>query len=378
MKIAHVTATFPPYMSGTGNVCFQYANAFSKKGFDVSVYTSRYPNEAFSYPDGINVHRLHSLIRWGNAFFMPQLLNIHDYDFIHLHYPFFFGEECIYLLHKLKGTKYLISYHNNIVIPGLLGKMLKSYTNIIGKKILNNAEKVIFPTWDFYDSAVRNIISISPEKVSIIPNGVDISLYTGNGGAVREFYNIEKSAPLILFVSALDHAHSYKGLSFLLSAFKKIINNYPDSILMIVGDGNLRSTYEFYVSKQKMCDNVLFTGKISDFRQLAKHYLASDIVIYPTTTQESFGMVVIEAMAAEKPVIASNVIGVRSIISNGIDGRLISPRNTDELEAIIRSFLENPVIYKQMGIAGRRKVEKLYTWSTVIHSLNEVYQEIMT
>ena len=374
MKIAQVSATFPPYMAGTGNVCYHYAIELAKLGHDVTVFTSRFPDEDYKYPDLIEVKRFKPLFRIGNAPFMPQLLSIKDYDIIHLHCPFFFGEEMIYLLRKLKGEKYVVSYHNNVEIHGFLERPVKMHTKHISKRILTNAEKVIVPTLDFYNSSVRKMFNLEDTAVIEIPNGVDVTLFAGDGKGIRARYNLGESCRVILFVGALDKAHYYKGLEILMKSFRHLLSKYKNIKLMIIGDGNQKKYYMNLSKQYNIEEFTIFTGKVTNFAELAKHYLACDIVVYPTTVIESFGMVLIEAMAAGKPVVASNVSGIRAVVDGCVNGFLAQPKNVEDLTSKIQYLLENEEVRKKYGGEGRRKVEENYLWVNIVKMVEGVYE----
>ena len=374
MKIAQVSATFPPYMAGTGNVCYHYAIELAKLGHDVTVFTSRFPDEDYKYPDLIEVKRFKPLFRIGNAPFMPQLLSIKDYDIIHLHCPFFFGGEMVYLLRKFKGEKYVVSYHNNVEIHGFLERPVKIHSKRIRKRILTNAEKVIVPTLDFYNSSVKKMFDLEDTAVIEIPNGVDVSLFVGDGKEIRTRYKIDASCRVILFVGALDKAHYYKGLEILMKSFRHLLSKYKDIKLMIIGDGNQKKYYVNLSKQYNIEEFTIFTGKVTNFADLAKHYLACDIVVYPTTVIESFGMVLIEAMAAGKPVVASNVPGIRAVVDGGVNGFLAPPKNVEDLTSKIQYLLENEEVRMKYGREGRRKVEENYLWVDIVKMVEGVYE----
>ena len=376
MKIVQVSATFPPYMAGTGNVCYHYAIELAKLGHKVTVFTSRYPNEDYDYPDSIEVKRFKPLFRIGNAPFIPQLLGIKDYDIIHLHYPFFFGGEMVYLQRILTGNKYVVSYHNNVDIKGFLELPLKIHSRLISKRILINAEKIIVPTLDFYNSSVKKRFNLNETKVTEIPNGVDLSLFLGDGKEIRARYNIEDSCIVILFVGALDKAHYYKGLEILMNSFRQLLKKYKEIKLMVIGDGNLKQHYMNLSKEYNIEESVIFTGKIFTFEDLAKHYLACDMVVYPTTstTIESFGMVLIEAMAAEKPVIASNIPGIRAVVDDDVNGFLVKPKDVDDLASKIQYLIGNEDVRQKFGREGRKKVEEKYCWEKIVKKLEKVYE----
>ena len=141
MRIAQVSATFPPYMAGTGNVCYHNAIELAKLGHDVTVFTSRYPDEDYTYPDSITVKRYKPWFRIGNAPFLPQLLSLRGFDVIHLHYPFFFGGEMIYLLSKLTKQKYVITYHNDVILQGLARRFLTIYNSLVTRLVCSRSQK---------------------------------------------------------------------------------------------------------------------------------------------------------------------------------------------------------------------------------------------
>lgn len=180
-----------------------------------------------------------------------------------------------------------------------------------------------------------------------------------------------------MFVGALDQAHYYKGLEYLMKSFKNLVKDYHDLKLMIVGDGDLKDYYMKLSRIYKIEKSVIFVGKIVVFEELTKYYEASDIVVYPSKTSESFGMVIIEAMAAEKPVIANNVPGVRSVIDNGVNGFLTEPKNVEEMNSRIKLLLDNKNLRIKMGHNGRKKVEKMYSWNKIVKKLDILYKKYM-
>jgi len=375
MKIAQVSATFPPYMAGTGNVCYHYAIELAKLGHDVTVFTSRFPDEDYKYPDLIEVKRFKPLFRIGNAPFMPQLLSIKDYDIIHLHCPFFFGEEMIYLLRKLKGEKYVITYHNDVLQGGLMGTFLNVYTNTIMKSVIKNAEKIGVTSMDYVKhSNIKGFIEKRAVDVVEIPNGVDTNQFNPNTNCeeIKTRHGIGNKK-IILFVGALDKAHYFKGLEFLLKSFAKINDNR--NRLVIVGDGDLKNVYIDVSKKLNVKDKVIFVGKATD-ADLPKYYAASDVVVLPSITMgEAFGLVLVEAMATGKPVIASNLPGVRTVVNNGKDGFLVEPKNVGELTSKIQYLLENEEVRMKFGSEGRRKVEENYLWVNIVKMVEGIYED---
>jgi glycosyltransferase involved in cell wall biosynthesis len=369
MKIAEISSTFPPYMAGTGNVCFHNSVELANLGHEIDVYTSNYPKVPYKYPDKINVRRLRFLFRIGNAPFLPQLAMLKKYDVIHLHYPFFFGAEFLYLNSILRNSKYVLTYHNDVISNGFLGLFFKIHKYTLMKLILRKAEKIFVTSVDYSkNSFLSEILAKDPDKIFELPNGVDIEKYNPNndGSIIRKRLNIE-GKKIILFVGALDKPHFFKGVDILLESFKRINNsNYH---LVIVGDGDLKLNYIEKASRMGISSQVTFSGRVSE-DDLPLFYATSDVTVLPSTTMgEAFGLVLVEAMATGKPVIASNLPGVRSVVDDGKNGFLAIPGDSEDLASKIQIILSNEETCYNFGKNGRKKAEKKYSWINIAERL---------
>lgn len=377
MKIAQVSATFPPYLAGTGNVCYNYAKELARLGHDVTVFTSNYPFGSYNYDESINIRRFKPLFQIGNAPIMPQITKISGYDVVHLHLPFIFGDALSYLLSKIRRTRFIVTYHNDVLFSGLKGFLSEIYTNTITKSMINNSSRMIVTSKDYFNSSIINkFIKLSERRIIEIPNGVDINRFNPNicGDNIRKSYKLENSN-IVLFVGALDKAHYFKGVEYLLIAFSKIESN--SMYLIVIGDGDLRDYYKKLSEKLGIAERILFVGRISE-DELSKYYALSDLVVLPSIARgEAFGLVLLEAMASGKPVIASNLPGVRTVIDDSVNGYLVPPKDVEELASKISFLLENKNVKFLFGQEGRRKVEKRYAWDIIGKKLEGVYEEVL-
>lgn len=377
MNIAEVSSTFPPYMGGTGNVCYHNSKELANIGHRVTVYTSNYPKRSCNYPKNITVKRFNCLIRIGNAFFIPQLIRTKNHDIIHLHYPFFFGAELIYLISKFRSIKYVVTYHNDTISRGLFGLFFELYRRTMMKVILNQAEKIIVTSLDYgKNSFLCKIYENNSDKIVEISNGVDIQRFSpiNDGTKIRKIYNIENKK-IILFVGGLDKPHFFKGVDILLQSFKKLNNSGYH--LIIIGEGELKDDYMSKVDMLGLCPNITFAGRVSD-EDLPGFYAACDVTVLPSITMgEAFGLVLVEAMATGKPVIASNLPGIRTVVDDGKNGYLVEPKDIDALTKKIQYLLENDDMCKKFGNNGRKKVEERYSWKKIGSKLEKIYFEII-
>lgn len=370
-----MTATFPPYMGGTGNVCFHYSVELAKLGHDVTVYTSDSRGEAYPYPPEIRVKKLKSLIKVGNAPLLLDLLKLSDCDVIHLHYPFFFGAELVYLVAKLRRIKLVVTYHNDTVADGLLGLFFKIHRYSMMQLIFRGADKICVTSYDYASqSFIRKYVN-GGGKVAETPNGVDVGRF--NPGVEhlmlkRKFGITDKK--VVLFVGGLDKPHFFKGVEYLIESVAKIHDE--SLVLIIVGDGDLKDRYKSVAERENVSDRVIFAGKVPD-QELPGYYSAADLVVLPSFTMgEAFGMVLVEAMATGKPVIASNLPGIRTVVNEGRNGFLVQPKDVDSLAAKIQYLIQNKNVSREFGVDGRKKAEEKYSWDKIAKKVENIYEDV--
>jgi len=209
-----------------------------------------------------------------------------------------------------------------------------------------------------------------PGEYRIIPNGIDIEHFTLDGPNRKEFTDSKVN---ILFVGRLERR---KGLVHLLNACAKVKRTFPNFRLIVVGPGTvLRFKYERSVEDMGLADNVVFTGFVpSD--ELPSYYRTADIFCAPATGGESFGIVLLEAMACGKPVVATSIGGYASVLAHGEEGLLVPPRDEESLARALLSLLEDKSLRQQMGAKGRIKAEK-YSWTNVARQVMEYYTSLL-
>ncbi|MGQ9494146.1 MAG: glycosyltransferase family 4 protein, partial [Anaerolineae bacterium] len=329
-------------------------------------------------PKEIAVQRLRPWFRIGNAPFLPALVQIEGFDLIHLHYPFYFGAEIV-LYHSLHSNlPYVLTYHQDVLFPGLLRFVENLHHRLMGKRILAKAAKVLATSWDYARaSRLRWLLQSKPAAVDELPNGVDTERFHPaiDASTLRAHYGLAADERVVLFVGALDRAHFFKGVAVLLQALTHIPTEHIR--LLIIGDGNLRPAYQRHASLLGLDERIVFCGQVSE-ADLPAHYALCDLLVLPSTTMgEAFGLVLLEAMACGKPVIASNLPGVRSIVSDGADGLLVRPGDVHDLAEKMQTLLDDPQRRREMGKRGRVKVEEKYAWKKIIPRLVRVYEEVL-
>ncbi len=371
MKIAIVSPVFPPYRGGIGTAAYVEAVELSRRGHEVAVFVPRRSGEKNREQEkGFRLFCLRPFFRYGNAAFLPQLRwKLKGFDAVHLHYPFFGGAEVV------KGKfKLIITYHHDVLGSGWLGKLFRWHTKNWMPKILGRADKIIVSSLDYAkNSNVKNILEKNPEKFIEVPFGVDVEKFspTPSKNELLQKLGLSQSDKIILFVGGLDRAHYFKGLEILIKARAEV----PNAKILVVGDGDLRPHYEEMVKGLGLDDQVVFAGSVAA-KDLPDYYNLADVLVLPSLDQsEAFGIVLIEAAACGKPVIASNLPGVRSVVEYGINGFTVSPGNAKELAEKINYFLNNPDEAKRFGVAGRERVLEKYDLKKLGERLEKIFLE---
>lgn len=375
MRIAQVTATFPPYWAGTGNVAFHNARLLHERGHEVVVFTAAMPRDAtLEFP--FRVERLPVVFRIGNAPFTPNLMaELRGFDVIHLHYPYIFGAELALLAAKRFRTPLVLTYHNQLQETSIYKRALFSAYNLTSERILlRGAEKIL---------AVRreHLLSVHPglagaSRVQELPNGVDTAAFSPTGRQeARRNLGLPAHDAIALFVGALDQAHRFKNVDGLLRAFARV--TVENASLLIVGEGGRRAWLESVSEDLGLSDRVFFLGSRKP-HQLPEIYSAADVTVLPSTSVESFGLVLVESMACGTPVILSRLPGVRTVIESGREGLVVTPGDEGDLAEKLQALLADRPLSERMGRCARIAAVQRYDWRRAGTELERAYESVLT
>ena len=208
-----------------------------------------------------------------------------------------------------------------------------------------------------------------PNDYIIIPNGIDAKHFTPDVPPIDEFTDGKIN---VLFVGRMEKR---KGLNYLLEAYKQVKREIPGSRLIAVGPGTrLRHKYEKHI-KQNGLRDVIFIG-YSSYSDLPRYYKTADVVCAPATGWESFGIVLLEAMAVGKPLVASDIDGYTSVATHGEEGLLVPPKSPPKLAEALLTILTDTPLQQQMGVKGRQKALE-YDWEHVAQKVMDCYLAVL-
>jgi phosphatidylinositol alpha-mannosyltransferase len=200
----------------------------------------------------------------------------------------------------------------------------------------------------------------------VIPNGIDVNAFKPGLTPIR---HLRDGSVNILFVGRLEKR---KGLGDLLRAYEFMQPRMPKSRLIVVGDGPLRGKVEAYISRHRL-PNVVMAGYVPD-SVLPRYYCSADIFCAPATGAESFGIVLLEAMASGLPVVATEVEGYMSVLEPGRDSMTVQPKGWAELGAALIILARDADLRRRMGGYGHEKARR-FGWDVVASQIVEVYNE---
>jgi phosphatidylinositol alpha-mannosyltransferase len=217
--------------------------------------------------------------------------------------------------------------------------------------------------------ALKYVSSYFPADYTVIPNGVDTEHFNPHVTPI----DIPSDGKVnILFVGRMEKR---KGFNYLLKAYRKVKQEFPDCCLIAVGPGiRLRHKYERQINRSGL-DNVIFPG-YANYGDLPRYYQSADIVCFPATGRESFGIVLLEAMAVGKPIIASAIDGYNSIFTHGIEGLSVPPKNVKKLTEALVTLMTNEPLRQQFAARGRPKALE-YDWARIARRVLDFYVETL-
>jgi len=372
LKIGILSQAYHPAVGGVTEHVDATAHALRARGHEVAVITSRF-SEAESRGltgNGYPVHRIgwnfavpyngaesNLTIGFGLRGKLKELLDRERFDLLHLHCPV---SPFLPLLALRIAKQPVVGTFHSTVMSDLAFRLFR--------RALLPSYRRIDRTLAVSEEARACVLRHFPGPVEILPNGVNLERFRPGLPRLTRF---DDGTPNILFVGRHDPR---KGLPELMSACRSLARDGIRFRLIIVGDGRLRRRIED-MAHGALEGRVHFEGRVSN-ENLPGYYASSDIFCSPARGGESFGIVLLEAMASGVPIVATDLPGYRTVLTPGSEGLMVPPRDPASLRTALQTLLSRPSLRSEMGARGI-ETSRRYAWPAIAKRLEEIYGSLV-
>ncbi|MDD5189851.1 MAG: glycosyltransferase family 4 protein [Dehalococcoidales bacterium] len=368
MKIALVSPYDFAHPGGVGRHISSLYGHFVRLGHDVRVIapTSRpvgdFGDQFIKIGRPFPIPASDSIIRVSLSLHLAptikEVLAREKFDVVHLHEPFM-PMLCSAVL-RFSDTINVGTFHAASGKPGYnFGKPISSW-------MLHRRARKLHGHIAVSKAAEAYAKSYVPTDYNIIPNGIDLKHFRPEVAEMEQFKDGKLN---IVFMGRLEPR---KGLNYLLKAFYLVKKEMPNTRLIVCGPGTrLRKRYENWVKDNRLQD-VVFTGMVS-FEDQPRYYRTADVFCAPNTGHESFGLILLEAMATGRPVVGTNIEGFTYVVNQGSDGLLVPPMDSHALAQSLLVLLNDKKKREEMGKNAILTAQK-YDWEQVSQRVLSFYQ----
>ena len=385
MKILMLTWEYPPrVVGGIARVVYDLSRTLLKDGHDVTVVTYRDGDVPYFEDDkGVKVYRVDNYMINPNNFIdwiMQMNFNMvakaneiiakeGNFDVIHAH------DWLVAYAAKTLKNSYNIPIVSTIHATeagrnsGIHDEQQR-YINDTEWMLTYESSEVIVNS-NYMKGELQRLFGLPYEKINVVPNGVNLSLFNG----VERDYNFRRkyamdNEKIILFMGRLVYE---KGIQHLIAAMPKILNGYHDTKLVICGKGGMLEELKEQVRRMGIENKVYFAGYMSG-KDVQKMYKAADISVFPST-YEPFGIVALEAMLSENPVVVSDIGGLNEIVEHKVNGMKSYCGNPNSIADSILELLYDHKLCADITKRAKNKVRNEYNWSKIAQDTHFTYQK---
>ena len=364
MKIAMVSPYDFTWPGGVTAHVAQLARELGRSGHEVQVLAPHSPSResqdadlhvplgrSVPLPSGGSIARVS--LSWWLYPKVRALLRKEQFDVIHLHEPMApILPLCV------------LEFSDSVNVGTFHASYARQHLYRITHPIIKRWQQRLHGNIAVSPAARRYVNNTFPGDYEIIPNGIDFKHFSTDVAPMPQYQDGKIN---ILFVGRLEKR---KGLRYLLEAYGKLKWDLPNIRLIVVGPGNPDKESYRVMSSQNLQD-VEFVGLVS-YDDLPRYYASADIFCSPATGAESFGIVLLEAMSAGKPVVASDIEGFRGVMTHGEQGLLVPKKDSNALAEALGMLARDPELGRKLGGNGNR-LAKEYRWEVVAGRVEAYY-----
>lgn len=368
MKIALVSPYDYPYPGGVTEHVQHLERMFSERGHEVKIIA---PSSTEKDQLDENVYKVGGIVPLPASGSIvritlsprayrtvKRILNDEQFDVIHCHEPL------------MPVLPLVVLRHSKTVNIGTFHAYRESHIGYYyAKPILQRFMRRLHGRICVSAAAFEMVNRYFPGQYRIIPNGIDLEEF---GDSVQPLPQFCDGKLNILFLGRMEER---KGFRYLLNAFPAVKQQFPEARLIVAGGYSEEDIAPFrrQVAEHKIPD-VVFVGRVSA-EDKPRYYRTCHVFCAPSTGFESQGIVLLEAMASGKPLVASDIPGYRSVVTHGQNGLLVPPRNEIALAAALTRLLASPELRDELGRCGRQQVQR-FSWQRVADEILDYYEEV--
>ncbi|KRT64642.1 MAG: glycosyl transferase family protein, phosphatidylinositol alpha-mannosyltransferase [Chloroflexi bacterium CSP1-4] len=362
MKIGLVTPYIYPLPGGVNEHVRYLYEGLIERGHDVRIISSTHGLQRASEGDVIRLGRGFSVPTNGSVGtltvsprYLSQiraLLERERFDVLHFHEPFV-PLLSLFLLRESRSV--------NVATFHAYAGWSTSYE--FGRRFLGGYARRLHGRIAVSAAARHFIDRYFPGDYKLIPNGVDLTRYEG----IEPIERWRDGTANILFVGRFEQR---KGLLVLLKAFRVLRRSGLDCRLIVVGSGPQEREVRRYIATRGL-KGVELLGRVGDAEK-ARLFATADVFVSPATGQESFGIVLLEAMAAGTPIVCSDIHGYKGVVRRGEEALLVPPRDHQALVGAVSRLLEDPALRATMGASGRVRAQQ-FSWPSITAKVDDYY-----
>ena len=385
MRILMLTWEYPPrVVGGISRVVHDLSRVLLKDGHDVTVVTYKDGDVPYFEDDkGVKVYRVDNFMINPNNFIdwiMQMNFNMiakaneiiakeGNFDVIHAH------DWLVAYAAKTLKNSYNIPIVSTIHATEAgrnsgIHDETQRYINDTEWMLTYESSEVIVNS-NYMKGELQRLFGLPYEKINVVPNGVNLSLFNG----VERDYNFRRryamdNEKIILFMGRLVYE---KGIQHLIAAMPKILSGYHDTKLVICGKGGMLEELQQQVRQMGIENKVYFAGYMQG-KDVQKMYKAADISVFPST-YEPFGIVALEAMLSENPVVVSDIGGLNEIVEHRVNGMKSYCGNPNSIADSILELLYDHKLCADITKRAKNKVRNEYNWSKIAQDTHFTYQK---
>ena len=373
MKIMMVAPYFYPKIGGMENYVFNISKGLKEKyGKKIVVITSNHKEKKYIEEEieGIKIYRLPIWFKISNTpinplwlFYIYRIIKKEQPDIINVHSPVPYISDITSIVSG--KIPFITTYHSGSMIKekNILNFLIFLYESFLLMFLFKKSINIICYSPDY----IKRNLKKYGMKVKYIPPGVDMNIFKPSN---------QKNTNDVLYVGRIEKNSDWKGIKYLLEAILIVKQTKSDISLRLIGSGDRIEYFKKYTKKIGIDKNVKFIG-VKTNKDLSKEYQLSSVTVLPSVTEsESFGIVLIEAMACKKAIIGSNIGGIPYVINNKINGFLTEPKNSKQIAKAILKIISNRNLTRKLGENGYKKVKKDFTLENQVKRTHELFTTI--